>query len=138
MKHHPRRAIDAALKPFVTHASKFGTDSLYEVAESELSPLDLAILVGELRAIDKHWRLDPSQRVKLVDELTSLGKPDKEIRQLLGITQPTLRKDRQTHEERRKASLAPREARTRPPSKSRLSSAAEAVSFTSEFHKDES
>ena len=80
-----------SLTDYVKHAEKFGTLAIFETAEGAgLSPHDLGCLALHLRRIDKHWRLDPDQRTRLVQALFEANVADKEIRDMAGVSQDTI------------------------------------------------
>ena len=91
------------LESLVRHAEKFapqsvyGAECVYETAEqTRLPALELGYLARHLRRIDTHWRLTLGQRDRLILALSDAGVADKEIRDLAKITQPTLRKLRES------------------------------------------
>jgi hypothetical protein len=131
-----KTVIDAspALLPFLKHAKKYGVEFVYESAKTELSPRELCVLANELSRIDKKWKLDQAQRIDLVVRLSELGTPDKEIRELVGISQPTLRKFRETAElnEDRDGPVKPPSVRSGPQRVPVQEGTRESISFTSD------
>lgn len=82
------------LDQFVRHAQLYGTDMVYETAQSYLPPIQCGWLVEHLRRLDKRWSLDRDCKERLLNGLLDAETSDKTIRELLGISQPTLRKYR--------------------------------------------
>jgi hypothetical protein len=71
------------------HARRFGAEGVWEVAERELGPLDLAELAHGLAAIhverDGVWRLAPAQREDLVLRLAHVGVGTRRTAELLCV-----------------------------------------------------
>jgi hypothetical protein len=79
---------------FVRHAELYGTAEIFEVAERSLSPADLGALALRLSRLDAKWRLGRDQREQLIAALLDSGMPDKDIRRMCCVSQPTVRKAR--------------------------------------------
>jgi hypothetical protein len=81
---------------YVKHAERFGTEVVYQSAEEhELPALDLGYLARHLRRIGKSWKLDPSQRERLIRGLIAADVPDREIRDIAKVSQDTVRRFRE-------------------------------------------
>lgn len=85
----------SAVQRFRRHAQLYGCDDVYEVAAADgLGPVELGQLALALRSVDPKWRLSRADAMELAAALAAAGCPDKKIRQLAGISQPTVREAR--------------------------------------------
>lgn len=85
----------ATLAQYVRHAERFGTEFVFETARFELEPVEMGHLAKHLRRIDKRWSLSKEDREGLLVALIDGGVSDKNIREMVGVSQPTVR-DRRT------------------------------------------
>ena len=82
----------SAVQRYRRHAQLYGCDGLYEVAATDgLEAIELGQLALALRTVDPKWRLSRCQAMDLAVALVRAGCPDKEIRRLAAISQPTVR-----------------------------------------------
>ena len=81
-----------AVQRYRRHAQLYGCDGLFGVAASDgLEPLDLGQLAVELRTVDPKWRLSREQAMDLAVALVGAGCNDQDIREMAGVSQPTVR-----------------------------------------------
>lgn len=84
-----------ALGEFVKHAERYAHEAVFQTAEEVgLPAVDLGRLARHLRRIDNTWRLEPAQRNRLIRHLLDTKTPDKEIRDMTGVSQDTLSRTR--------------------------------------------
>src|SRR5829696_2606715 len=82
----------SAVQRYRRHAQLYGCDDVYDVAAGDgLQPVELGQLALALRTVDAKWRLSRRQAMDLTVGLVRAGCPDKKIRELARISQPTIR-----------------------------------------------
>jgi hypothetical protein len=82
----------SAVQRYRRHAQLYGCDDVYDVAAADgLEPIELGQLALALRTVDPKWRLSRCQAMDLAVALVRAGCPDKKIRELARISQPTVR-----------------------------------------------
>jgi hypothetical protein len=82
------------LRRFIRAAELYGVSGIFEEAARKLGPHDQGRLALHLRRVDADWKLTRAQAMELAVGLVGQDTPDKKVRELAGISQPTVRKAR--------------------------------------------